>query len=323
MPVNQIKLRPNQEAILEYQQGWMGISAVPGSGKTWTLSLLAADLISRNILLEGQEILVVTLVNSAVDHFSRKVKEFLRERGILPFGFRVRTLHGLAHDIVRERPALVGLPNDFVIIDEREANLILTEVANTWLRTHPSAMDEWLDESIEENRKGRIYRDYLPELMQDIALQFIRYSKDAQLTPGTIQKQLDALPIDLPLAKMGVEMYEDYQRALKYRGAVDFDDLIRLALTALQTDFHYLDRLKSRWPYILEDEAQDSSRLQEEILRTLAGEGGNWVRVGDPNQAIYETFTTANPKISAPILKYQWSSKKITSNIWAFDFKYY
>jgi DNA helicase-2/ATP-dependent DNA helicase PcrA len=53
--------------------------------------------------------------------------------------------------------------------------------------------------------------------------------------------------------------------------------------------------LRYRWPFILEDEAQDSSRLQEEILRTLSGPGGNWVRVGDPNQAIYETFTTADP----------------------------
>jgi DNA helicase-2/ATP-dependent DNA helicase PcrA len=54
--------------------------------------------------------------------------------------------------------------------------------------------------------------------------------------------------------------------------------------------------LQTRWPYILEDEAQDSSRLQEQILRTLAGEEGNWVRVGDPNQAIFETFTTASPE---------------------------
>ncbi len=46
---------------------------------------------------------------------------------------------------------------------------------------------------------------------------------------------------------------------------------------------------------MLEDEAQDSSRLQERILRLLSGPGGNWVRVGDPNQAIYETFTTASP----------------------------
>ena len=57
-----------------------------------------------------------------------------------------------------------------------------------------------------------------------------------------------------------------------------------------------LERLRWRWPYILEDEAQDSSQLQEEILRLLVGEDGNWVRVGDPNQAIYETFTTANPR---------------------------
>src|SRR6185436_10782793 len=45
---------------------------------------------------------------------------------------------------------------------------------------------------------------------------------------------------------------------------------------------------------ILEDEAQDSSGLQEQILTRLST--GNWVRVGDPNQAIFETFTTAKPE---------------------------
>jgi DNA helicase-2/ATP-dependent DNA helicase PcrA len=47
---------------------------------------------------------------------------------------------------------------------------------------------------------------------------------------------------------------------------------------------------------VLEDEAQDSSQLQEDILRLLAGERGNWVRVGDTNQAIYDTFTNADPR---------------------------
>ena len=95
---------------------------------------------------------------------------------------------------------------------------------------------------------------------------------------------------------MGLTIYSDYQRALTYRGAVDFDDLIRLALDLLEADEEFLERLRYRFPYILEDEAQDSSQLQEQILRLLAGEGGNWVRVGDPNQAIFETFTTASPK---------------------------
>ncbi|NJN94842.1 MAG: ATP-dependent helicase [Anaerolineales bacterium] len=47
---------------------------------------------------------------------------------------------------------------------------------------------------------------------------------------------------------------------------------------------------------MLEDEAQDSSLLQQEILENLTGPSGTWVRVGDPNQAIYETFTTADPE---------------------------
>ncbi|MCX6035707.1 MAG: ATP-dependent helicase, partial [Chloroflexi bacterium] len=94
----------------------------------------------------------------------------------------------------------------------------------------------------------------------------------------------------------GLAIYTDYQRALAYRGAVDFDDLIRLAIDLLENDAEFLERLRYRWPYILEDEAQDSSQLQEQILRLLAGESGNWVRVGDPNQAIFETFTTASPQ---------------------------
>jgi DNA helicase-2/ATP-dependent DNA helicase PcrA len=110
---------------------------------------------------------------------------------------------------------------------------------------------------------------------------------------------------------MGWAIYADYQRALAYRGAVDFDDLIRLALEALELDEELLGRLRHQWPYVLEDEAQDSSRLQQEILQLLAGPGpsaslrggGNWVRVGDPNQAIYETFTTASPEHLRQFLK--------------------
>ena len=49
----------------------MGVAAVPGSGKTWTLSVLASNLIADGFLAEGQEVLVVTLVNSAVNNFSQ------------------------------------------------------------------------------------------------------------------------------------------------------------------------------------------------------------------------------------------------------------
>jgi DNA helicase-2/ATP-dependent DNA helicase PcrA len=296
--------RPKQQEVLDYTGGYMGVSAVPGSGKTWTLSLLAAEIVASGELEDDQEVLVVTLVNSAVDNFYRRVGDFVKEAGLIPhLGYRVRTLHGLAHDIVRERPELVGLDTNFQIIDERLADNIRTEVAEAWLRGNPGALEGYLNPELDEERAGRVRREQLPELVSEVALSFIRTAKDRQLTPEQLRQHLEHLPLPLPLAEMGCAIYTDYQRALVYRGAVDFDDLIRLALDALRLDDKLLERLRYRWPYILEDEAQDSSRLQEEILKTLAGPRGNWARVGDPNQAIYETFTTANPKYLRTFIK--------------------
>jgi DNA helicase-2/ATP-dependent DNA helicase PcrA len=290
------KLRPKQREILSYSQGRMGISAVPGSGKTWTLSYLAADLLKRNILQDDQEILIVTLINSAVDNFYNRIRSFIEAKGLIPnIGYRVRTLHGLAHDIVRERPELLGLDTNFQIIDERESDSIRDGVAQAWLTSHPNQLDPFLNPLIEDTKMDWAKREQLPELVKDVALSFIRFAKDHRYTPERLRELIKQLPIPLPLAEMGLEMYENYQNALVYRGAVDFDDLIRLALYALEWDAALLERLRHRWPYILEDEAQDSSLLQEGILKLLTGENGNWVRVGDPNQAIYATFTTANP----------------------------
>jgi DNA helicase-2/ATP-dependent DNA helicase PcrA len=280
----------------------MGVSAVPGSGKTVTLSALAAKLVTSGLLEDDQEVLVVTLVNSAVDNFAAQVAGFVTERGLLPhIGYRVRTLHGLAHDIVRERPGLVGLSDDFQIVDEREANRIRQDAAETWLRSHPDAIDDYLALDLDERHQQWVRRDHWPDLVSDIAYSFIKQAKDDQLTPVELREDLDRCPQTLPLAEMGWAIYADYQRALAYRGAVDFDDLIRLALEALQLDEELLARLRHTWPYVLEDEAQDSSRLQQEILQLLAGSAGSgqgesWLRVGDPNQAIYETFTTASPE---------------------------
>ena len=286
--------RPAQSKILAYTGGKMGISAVPGSGKTHTLSALAAHLILSGALSDEQEVLVVTLVNSAVDNFASRIKELLELP--MPFGYRVRTLHGLAHDIIREKPAAVGLEDRFAILDERESDTIRKEAASAWLQAHPGQLDDTLLADMEDSKRDWVRRQLLPELVTGISNAFIRSAKDNRLTPEKLRLLLDQAPAPLPLADMGLAIYSDYQRALAYRGAVDFDDLIRLAIDLLENDAEFLERLRYRWPFILEDEAQDSSQLQEQILRLLAGKNGNWVRVGDPNQAIFETFTTASPK---------------------------
>lgn len=292
-----IHLRPAQKEILGYQGGKMGIIAVPGSGKTFTLSLLAARIIADDCIAEDQEVLVVTLVNAAVDNFEQQINAHLRRMGLMPdFGFRVRTLHGLAHDIVRERPDLAGLSEDFIIVDERDSRAILRDVTTAWLKGNEEVLLQFINPELAPEEVHRLFSKNLPFLMEDVALACVRTLKDMRITPWLLERMLERQLVDLPLARMGLEIYSQYQSALRYRGGVDFDDLILSAIEVLESDETYLQRLRSRWPYILEDEAQDSSRLQEEILRLLCGQDGNWVRVGDVNQAIYETFTTANPK---------------------------
>ena len=151
------KARPKQQEILAYTNGKMGVSAVPGSGKTSTLSYLAAKMVATVDLDEGQEILIVTLVKSAVGNFSQAMARYLKsEFNLLPgLGYRVRTLHGLANDIVRERPGLVGLANDFRVIDEREADDILDDAVQSWVRANPSAADYFLNEEHYANAHTR------------------------------------------------------------------------------------------------------------------------------------------------------------------------
>lgn len=297
------KPRPKQLEILKYSGGRMGISAVPGSGKTQTLSYLAANLLYNGKINDDQEILIVTLVNAAVNNFSNRISSFMSSFGLLPgIGYRVRTLHGLAHDIVRDRPDLVGLDNEFDIIDEYETRDIYTSLVENWAKYNPSFFERWSKPqySISNNRK--IEQTWIDALIS-IATQFIRIAKDLQISSQSLSRLASELNYEDDLLKFGIKIYDEYQQALNYRSAVDYEDLISYALLALQIEPEFLNRLRYRWPFILEDEAQDSSRLQEAILNKLVGEEGNWVRVGDPNQAIFESFTTANPEFLISFLK--------------------
>ncbi len=290
--------RSSQARILQYTGGKLGISAVPGSGKTQTLSALAAQIVSSGRLASDQEVLVVTLVNSAVDNFTSRIADFIESDSLIQrLGYRVRTLHGLAHDIVREDPALVGLDPEFTIMDEAASLNMMHAAADLWVQNNPEFIEAYVSPELEDQARRRVANRDWPDYVESIAASFIRSAKDRHLSPYDLQAALAVSELSLPLAQMGLEIYMEYESALAYRGAVDFDDLIRLAYDALEASPQLLERLRHRWPYILEDEAQDSSHIQQEIISRLVGPDGNWVRVGDPNQAIFETFTTADPAL--------------------------
>lgn len=294
------KLRKNQSDIIHgYSRGRMGISAVPGSGKTFTLSQLAGKIVASGVLDDSQEVLIVTFSNSAVDNFSHQIAEYLNDCGLLPgFGYCVRTLHGLANDIVRERPGLVGLTDNFQIVDERDAATMFDEVFAKWVASNPNFAEQYVSEGASDwSKKKAVGDDGIPKLLKKAFKNFISRAKNMNYTPESVRRALDAQSAgQFPLVEAAWSVYADYQRKLTYRGGIDFDDLMRLAYSALSADADFARRLQNRWPYIFEDEAQDSNNIQEQILRLLTGGRGNWVRVGDPNQAIFETFTNASPE---------------------------
>jgi len=95
-------------------------------------------------------------------------------------------------------------------------------------------------------------------------------------------------PVDDPTAKPeDAQAMAVYQRELRARGWVDFDDLIALPLQLLQEDPALLEHYRSRYRWVSVDECQDLDAAQYQLLRLLAPTGGNVCAIGDPDQSIY------------------------------------
>jgi len=291
--MSRFKPREAQRQILEYRGGLMGVSAVPGSGKTATIAALAARLIARP-LPAGGKVLVVTYQNSAVDNVRARIREELDALGLVQTGYDVRTLHSLSYGIVRPHPGLAGAAAEFDVLDERASADLLDKAVRLWNEQNPQvwgglAPGEYYDEAWE--REWR-------QIAQKVAWTVITTAKNRRLKPEGLRARLEAEGREEvnTFLRVGAEIYQLYQVQVETIGGLDFDDLVWMAVDLLERHPDLGARLRRRWPVVLEDEAQDSVPLQEDLLRLLTGKTGHWIRVGDPNQAIMSTFTAADPK---------------------------
>ncbi|MGC8874858.1 MAG: UvrD-helicase domain-containing protein, partial [Chloroflexia bacterium] len=282
--------RPAQEQVLAYRGGYLAVSAVPGSGKTVTLAALAARLLDEGLPGDGT-VLVVTYMNSAVDHLSRRIAEALQQAGVRRGRYEVRTLHSLAREIVLEQPGLAGVVPGFPVLDERTSQALLERALDRWLQEHPNFWARWLPEDTPQARA------FWWERLLEISRAAVSLAKNRRWKARDLLSRLALWAQPVPeFVSLAVEVYALYQSHVEASGGLDFDDLVWRAVDLLEQHPDLLERLRERWPFILEDEAQDSVPLQEELLSLLAGRPGNWVRVGDPNQAITSTFTAAHPR---------------------------
>lgn len=301
-----VTLRPAQEKVLAYSGGRMAVSAVPGSGKTFTLTLLATRLIADGRIHADteQQVLVVTFLNTSVDTFRARIRKRLLDMGLPDAGYDVRTLHSLALEIVRWAGETPG--DELAVLDDMQSRQILEGSVDGWINDNVRLWEMFLPESNREYSPQMIAR--WRDITANTAAAYIRAAKNDRFTPdailATIRERYDEPEgseqdpnvARSPLMHMLAGIYSRYQAALARQGGLDYDDLIWRAADLLDHRPDLVESLRNRWPYILEDEAQDSVPLQEALLDQLTGPDGNWVRVGDPNQAITSTFTAAHPR---------------------------
>lgn len=283
--------RAGQREILAYRGGLLGVSAVPGSGKTATIVALATRLIAESATAGGQ-VLIVTYQNAAVDHIRAQIGQRLQVLDRLQVGYDVRTLHSLAYGIVQANPGLVGAAAEFVVLDERASDSLLDKAVRAWTDDNKSVWGrlgpgEYVDQQWEQEWRA---------IARKVARTVITTAKNRRLRAEDLLARLGGREDSSPFLRIGAEIYRLYQQQVETIGGLDFDDLVWRAVELVQQYPDLCDRYRRRWPFVLEDEAQDSVPLQEELIALLVGPGGHWIRVGDPNQAIMSTFTAADPR---------------------------
>lgn len=287
-------LRPAQRDILAYQGGRLAIAAVPGAGKTFILTRLAARLIEDGHA-KPSELLILTYMRSAATTFKRRIATLLQERGLTAYGLTSSTIHAFCLSVIKRHYERYSDPDSgydgLIILSEAEQELVLLPHLEAYLRD-PAARAAW------QERYGRSKSDARAEDPRRktiaAALKAISAAKNFGLAPEAVQALLGAQQPEIPY------LYRAYVLELQARRAVDYDDQIQQAIRLLETTPELLAWYQGRFRYVMEDEAQDSTPAQNRLITLLTapahGGAGNLVRVGDSNQAITSSFTFNDPR---------------------------
>lgn len=291
-----MNLRPDQAEVCKYREGYMAVPAIPGAGKTYTLAVLACELIREERQKPGK-ILIVTYMNSAVSNFKTRIGNMLEKEGLLRNkGYEVMTLHSLAMKILKEKTGGAFVSGDFEILDEISKDRLLHKLVNEWIGFNEGRFYSFVDYREGESSwaRDRKIETWLKKFTRVVG-EMIPFFKCKHYSG---QKLLDHTENDkASLLRCVSEIYKNYEAELIKRGLLDFDDIICKAILLLKTDKELKEKVQNRYTYVFEDEAQDSSELQEEMLLLISENNKNLIRVGDSNQSIMSSFTISDPKL--------------------------
>lgn len=258
----QIRLNEQQAEAVRSVEGPVLLLAVPGSGKTTVLiTRLGYMIYCAGILPE--EILTLTYTVAATHDMAARFRAYFGEElgGRLEF----RTINGVCARIIQYYGRLIGKSAFTLLTDEKVVTAMLSGIYQKVEGAYPAGSD-----------------------IKNIRT-LITYIKNSMLTGEEIRKLEEGCGF-----RIG-EMYQNYCGELRSRGMMDYDDQMTYAYAILRKSPETLQYFQNRYPYLCVDEAQDTSKIQHEIIRILAGERDQLFMVGDEDQSIYG-FRAAYPE---------------------------
>ncbi|MBC7222157.1 ATP-dependent helicase [Candidatus Bipolaricaulota bacterium] len=264
-------LTEEQREAVTHGSGPLLVLAGVGTGKTTVIARRIAYLIAQGFVKRPSQLLVFTFSNQAAEEMLDRAFEWIRYAALDAW---VATYHSVCERILRENAPLAGLPPDFKILDEWDQRVFL--------------LDHLTDLPLRKLRPQALRR---PLSFLSPILSLIQRAKDEAITPEEYlrwwEKNQDSLsPDERELHRELAEVYRAYQELLSQEGVVDFGDLILRCVDLLLTHPGLLSEYHERFPFVLADEFQDTSRAELRLV-TLLGKHGNVTVVGDDDQAIY------------------------------------
>jgi len=259
-------LNAAQFRAVQSTQGQYLVIAGAGSGKTRTLVYRVAYLVEKGI--KPDEILLLTFTRKAAEEMLRRASILLDDRCQKVSG---GTFHSFANGVLRKYAKLLGMANNFTIIDRADSedavNLIRAQLGlNKTDRRFPRkrAVTEVISMSVNKSEP-------IEDVLYDEYPQFIEWADEINKISGEYKKY-------------------KYSKSL-----LDYDDLLVYLKDLLVKHDAVRLMLADKYKYIMVDEYQDTNKLQAYIVCLLACEHKNIMVVGDDSQSIY-SFRGANFK---------------------------
>ena len=246
-------LNREQQQAVQHTEGPLLILAGAGSGKTKVLTVRIAYLLAQGV--NPYEILAITFTNKAAKEMKSRVEGLV---GDVANRIWLSTFHSFCAKFLRfELDNFFGYNSNFTIYDTSDSQIVIKAALK--------ALN--LDDK------------YYPV---GAMISAISDAKNKLMFASDYRKQAR----DFYQQKVA-DVYEYYERELRKNNALDFDDLLLVAVKLLQSNAAVLDKYSKRFKYVMIDEYQDTNHAQYLLAYLLSSHWKNIAVVGDADQSIY------------------------------------